>query len=80
MNYSTSNYEKKSVGAGMVQWLKALVAPTENPLGSQHTHHGSQPSGTPVPEEPMPSSDLQRHQAGVQYTFIYVSKALIPIK
>lgn len=64
----------------MVQWLKALVAPIENPLGSQHTYNGSQSSGTPVLEDPMPSSDLQRHQAGVQYTFIYVSKTLIPIK
>jgi hypothetical protein len=32
-------------------------------LSSQHPHGGSQPSVAPVPEHPIASSDLHRHQA-----------------
>ena len=37
----------------------------------------SQPSMTPVPEDPMPSSDVLRHQPHRWYTVIYAGQAFI---
>lgn len=52
----------------------------EHGLGSQHPHEGSQPSDTPVPGNPAPSSGPCRHQACTQYTYILTNTTLILIK
>ena len=62
----------------MAQWLMALVALAEGlGFGSQHPHGGSQPSLSPVPGNPILSSDLLGYQAYVQYTYIHTGKTLI---
>ena len=40
-------------------------------FNSLHPHGGSQPSITPVPGDPMPSSNLQGHQAHMWQTYTY---------
>ena len=47
---------------------------TQPGLGSQHPHGGSQISVTPAPGDPIPSSDLPRHQAGMWCTDIYTGQ------
>lgn len=50
---------RQLVAGEMAQRLRALVAFAEDPVfASQHQHDGPQPSITPVPGDPMPSSDL----------------------
>ena len=63
MTISRVCYKLPVTGAGeMAQWLRALAK--DPGFDSQHLHGGSQPSVTPVPGDPMPSSGscgLQAH-------------------
>lgn len=43
---------------------------------SQHSHSGSKVPATRVPGDPVPSSDLCRHQAPTYYRYIHTGKTL----
>jgi hypothetical protein len=60
----------------MAQWLRALIALTEDP-GSIPSTHMMVHNHAPVPGDLMPSSDFNRHQAHIRYTDIHVGKILI---
>lgn len=70
-----SSQETMADSREMVQWLRALSAPSEVRVQfPAHTHSGSQPSVTLVSEDPVPSSGLCGYQACVWYTSVHVGK------
>lgn len=62
-------------------WKNAAQAALAEDLRSVHSepNHGSQASVTPVPGNPMPSSDLCRHQASTGRTDKHAGKTTIHI-
>lgn len=54
------------------QWFKALAALVGDADSISSTHDGSQPYATSVPEDPILSTNLCRHQACGAHTYIHV--------
>jgi hypothetical protein len=79
--YSTHIIYVVSGAEEIAQQLQSMAVEFRGPgFNFQDPHHGSQPSVTPVPGDPMSSSGLCGYQAYTEYTYIHADNAFIHIK
>jgi hypothetical protein len=64
----------------MAQKLRLLAVLAEDRFGSPCSYVGSQLSVTPVPRDPMPTSDFHRQQAYTRCIVIHADKTLRCLK